>query len=479
MDLPRSIRYRPYQEWSKEAYQAIQQKVAQSLWRSHFHIEARTGLLNDPNGFSYFAGSFQLFYQNWPFGAAHGLKQWVHTTSTDLVHFTETKTRLLPDHQNDSHGAYSGSAYPIGDKLFLCYTGNVRSKDWVRHPLQIGAWMDQSGHITKYEQVLIDKPDDVTEHFRDPQIFTYQDQLYAIIGAQNLQNQGIIKLYKANNNDVTSWQFVADLDFDDSGTAYMIECPNLVFIEDKPVLIFCPQGIAKSELDYQNIYPNTYKVFQTFDPKRGRLLGGGPIQNLDFGFEAYATQAFNSPDGRVLAVSWIGLPDIDYPTDKYAYQGALSLVKELRLKNGRLHQAPVPALSKLRDKAQPFQNKKNSSNCYELALTIEAQQAAELLLFADTQHKGLKLTVDTCKGQLTIDRSKAGAQYAQEFGAKRSCQIPVNRATLNIYVDKSILEIFVNQGEAVLTSRVFPNEGQSGIELLKGQVSGYYYEMRY
>lgn len=94
MDLPRSIRYRPYQEWSKEAYQAIQQKVAQSLWRSHFHIEARTGLLNDPNGFSYFAGSFQLFYQNWPFGAAHGLKQWVHTTSTDLVHFTETKNSV-------------------------------------------------------------------------------------------------------------------------------------------------------------------------------------------------------------------------------------------------------------------------------------------------------------------------------------------------------------------------------------------------
>ncbi|GFG48198.1 UNVERIFIED_CONTAM: sucrose-6-phosphate hydrolase [Streptococcus canis] len=479
MDLPQAVRYRPYKEWNQTDYQAIIDKMAKSPWRSQYHVEAKTGLLNDPNGFSYFNGGYHLFYQNWPYGAAHGLKQWVHMTSTDLVHFTETGSRLLPDHPHDSHGAYSGSAYAIDDKLFLFYTGNVRDDNWVRTPLQVGAWMDKQGNISKIPHVLIEQPDDVTEHFRDPQLFSYQRQFYTIIGAQGLDGKGKIKLYKAVDNHVDNWQFIADLDFDDSGTEYMIECPNLVFVDDKPVLIFSPQGLAKTDLDYQNIYPNTYKIFESFNPETGQLLGGGSLQNLDFGFEAYATQAFNSPDGSVLAVSWIGLPDIDYPTDNYDYQGALSLVKKLSLQNGQLYQRPVAALRNLRGQTEPFQNKETTSNCYELELAIPSQEKLELHLFADQEGNGLKLKVDTDHGQVSIDRSKAGVQYAQDYGRVRSCQIPQDRVTLNIYVDNSILEIFINQGQKVLTSRVFPTQGQTGIQLVEGQASGYYYEMRY
>ena len=74
------------------------------------------GLLNDPNGFSYFDGKWILFYQNFPFGAAHGLKSWMQLESDDLVHFTETGVKVLPDTPLDSHGAYSGSAMQFGDQ---------------------------------------------------------------------------------------------------------------------------------------------------------------------------------------------------------------------------------------------------------------------------------------------------------------------------------------------------------------------------
>ena len=47
----------------------------------------------------------------------------VHTETEDLVHFTETGVKLrCRIHENDSHVAYSGSAYQIGDKsLYLLY----------------------------------------------------------------------------------------------------------------------------------------------------------------------------------------------------------------------------------------------------------------------------------------------------------------------------------------------------------------------
>ena len=102
MNLPTEVRYRPYTDWTDGEKTKIKENVGKSPWRASYHIEPETGLLNDPNGFSYFNGKFQLFYQSWPFGAAHGLKQWVHTESEDLVHFTETGVKLLPDHENDS-----------------------------------------------------------------------------------------------------------------------------------------------------------------------------------------------------------------------------------------------------------------------------------------------------------------------------------------------------------------------------------------
>ena len=480
MNLPTEVRYRPYTDWTDGEKTKIKENVGKSPWRASYHIEPETGLLNDPNGFSYFNGKFQLFYQSWPFGAAHGLKQWVHTESEDLVHFTETGVKLLPDHENDSHGAYSGSAYQIGDKLFIFYTGNVRDENWIRDPRQIGAWMDKNYKIKKIDKVLIKKPTDVTEHFRDPQIFDYKRQFYAIIGAQNHDKQGFIKFYKAVDNDVENWVEVGDLDFGGTGSEYMIECPNIVFVDGKPVLLYCPQGLDKAELDYNNIYPNTYKIFQDFDPEKAALVGGTPIINLDYGFEAYATQGFNTPDGRALIVSWIGLPDVDYPTDKYDYQGAMSLVKELSIKDGKLYQYPVEAITSLRTRQEDFSEKTATTNTYELELNFQANTQTELVLFADQEGNGLSLTVDTAKGKVILDRSKAGEQYATDFGTSRECTLDAGQAaTANIFVDNSIVEIFFNKGEKVFTSRVFPSAEQTGIKVASGNVSGHYFDLKY
>ncbi len=52
--------------------------------------------------------------------------------------------------------------------------------------------------------------------------------------------------------------------------AYMMECPNLVFVGEQPVLLYCPQGLDKAVLNYDNIYPNMYKIRASFDPEQAR-----------------------------------------------------------------------------------------------------------------------------------------------------------------------------------------------------------------
>lgn len=208
-------------------------------------------------------------------------------------------------------------------------------------------------------------------------------------------------------------------------------------------------------------------------------MGSSKIKNLDYGFDVYATQGFNSPDGRTLIVSWIGLPDVEYPTDKYDYQGAMSLVKELSINNGKLYQYPVDAIKTLRTSCEDFTSKIETSNTYELEVTFPANQKSELLLFADDKGNGLSLIVDTKEGKVILDRSKAGIQYAIDFGMTRECLIDTEETIANIFVDNSIIEIFINKGEKVFTSRVFPEKDQNGIQIKSGKPIGKYFELEY
>ena len=209
------------------------------------------------------------------------------------------------------------------------------------------------------------------------------------------------------------------------------------------------------------------------------MLNPSPIQNLDYGFECYATQAFNAPDGRAFAVSWLGLPDVEYPSDRFDHQGTFSLVKELTLKDDKLYQYPVAAIKNLRADAQPFTALAESKNSYELELNLAADTEHEIILFADKDGKGLTINFDLKAGQVTVDRSQAGEQYALDFGSSRSTSLDTKDTTVNIFIDKSIFEIFINKGEKVFSGRVFPGEDQTGIAITKGNPTGTYYELDY
>ena len=105
----REERYKKLSDYSDDYMEELAKRVAQSPFRQNYHIQPNTGLLNDPNGFTYFDGKWHLFYQWFPMGAVHGLKHWYHLTSTDLVQWKEEGVALLPDTEYDSHGVYSGS----------------------------------------------------------------------------------------------------------------------------------------------------------------------------------------------------------------------------------------------------------------------------------------------------------------------------------------------------------------------------------
>jgi beta-fructofuranosidase len=141
----------------------------------------------------------------------------------------------------------------------------------------------------------------------------------------------------------------------------------------------------------------------------------------------------------------------------------------LSIKNGQLIQYPVEEMRGLR-KSEKVYNLKNLveapiGHSYELEVEISASEKRQLFLFADKNEKiGLSILIDTINGFLTLDREHSGISFAEKFGYTRTISIAKGmKVVLNLFVDNSVVEVYVNKGQSVLTSRIFPNIDQKYI----------------
>ncbi|TWE05198.1 beta-fructofuranosidase [Neobacillus bataviensis] len=457
-------RYRRIEEASKEEILKLQSEVEGCQWRQTFHIQPETGLLNDPNGFSYYNGEYHLFYQWFPLGPVHGLKYWYHTKSKDLVHWENAGIGIEPSSKFDRHGAYSGSAIEHEGKLHFLYTGNTRDENWVRHPYQCLAFMDVNGKINKLEQPVIDHvPYGYTDHFRDPKVWKAGNEYYAVIGAQRENETGCVVLYRSL--DLQNWNFEGELRTSLSSFGYMWECPDYFELQDQGVLIFSPQGLNPNGDMFQNIYQSGYVLGEPLDV-RTRTLTHGSFQELDRGFDFYAPQTMLAPDGRRILVGWMGLPEMDYPTDKNGWAHCLTLPRELSIRGSKLIQQPVKELQGLRKQQHKikdvlFDEKKVyehfNGTSFEMICEFENFDAEVfgVEFRAGTKEKTI-LKYDALQKKVILDRTFSGEPVGEQYGTERKCSVDGSKIKLHLFADISSVEIFINDGEEVFTSRIFP-----------------------
>src|SRR5699024_8859063 len=137
------------------------------------------------------------------------------------------------------------------------------------------------------------------------------------------------------------------------------------------------------------------------------------------------------------------------------------------------------AMASLREEAtlvrseEVFHDQQNvhsaASKHYALKLDLTAGQNANLLLAAniDFSH-GIEIKFSTADDAfLTVDRSKAGIPFAEDYGTTRTIALPANKQlSLDIFVDGSVCEIFVNNGRHTLTLRFFAPDGNNKIAFI-------------
>ena len=425
-------------------------------FRPHFHIAPPTGLMNDPNGLIFDGEKYHLFYQWFPFDAIHGMKHWKHLITKDFQHY-QSADDLIPCELFESHGCYSGGALKVGDKLAMFYTGNTRRpSDNQRVPYQNLAIFDLNGKLLSKRPLIENAPEGYTEHVRDPKpYFTEDGKIRFICGAQRENLTGTAIIFEMDNLEDTP-RLLGELSLPafDNKNVFMWECPDLLKLGDKDVFIWSPQGKDREAHEFQNNYHATYAVGKLTD----LTFEADYISELDQGFDFYAPQTFGGLDHQTYAVlfGWIGLPDLTYPTDKFKWHSALTLPRELRLEGTKIYQRPIAKIDENLTalSALHLNEKADIANLDRAYVKFEANnQAFDLTFFQNDKGQSLRLSYEN--GVVCLDRSQSEqTELMEKFDTKRFCEIE-NLQTVEIFFDRSIIEIFLNHGEKVMTSRFF------------------------
>jgi len=429
-------------------------------WRQKIHIEPPDGWLNDPNGLSFFNGKYHVYFQYSPKSADGKTPRcWGHYEGEKLTELKFTGIVLSPDINEDKNGVYSGSAVENNGILHIFYTGNVKEKgdyDYIKkgRGANVIHVTTTDGHIMSEKQVLLrnsDYPDFCSCHVRDPKVWREKNEWKMVLGARTLDDKGCILIYRSDN--LEKWEYSASLSIPDFG--YMWECPDYFEINGKGFLSVSPQGLEHYETKYQNLYQSGYFSVN------GKLEDNnfGEFIEWDMGFDFYAPQSFEAPDGRRIMIGWMGMDNKAYnnATVPLGWQHCLTLPREITTsENGKLLQNPIKEITELR------KNEINLSDGNKINSSLPFDFVAEIIdSFEINIDERLSICFNSEKELLKLEF------LDNEYGAGRNIRkVKISKISdIRIIADMSSLEIYLNNGSIVISTRFYPDKDKINIRI--------------
>lgn len=428
-----------------EKREKMKERVSADPFLLDLHVYPETGWLNDPNGLCYFEGLYHFYFQYSPLDAKRGDIIWGHVSSPDFLTYKREDPFIFADSKLDKDGAYSGSAFIKDGKINFFYTGNVKHEgdfDYITAGRDHNTIKIVSDGYSYDEKILVmdhdDYPADMTRHIRDPKIYEKDGAYYMFLGARSHENKGMVLIFKSQDLTDFTYHMRVETDYD---FGYMWECPDYFDLDGQGILICCPQGLKSEEFRYQNIYQAGYFPLDLdLENKTYKL---GDFVELDYGFDFYAPQTFEDPDGRRILIGWMGMPDADYtnPTD-HDWQHAFTIPRVLTFENGRVYQRLIVEYQRLRgskislEKGTAYQGKVFEAGAENIRGDFLVNIREDVVLSYEN-------------GTLTLDMGDSS--YGRKTRKIKIAKIQ----KLEIFSDKSSLEIFINGGEKVMTTRVY------------------------
>lgn len=444
--------------------------------RPLFHLTPQVGWMNDPNGFCFYQGQFHLFYQYHPYSTQWGPMHWGHAVSDDLLRWQPRPCALAPDTPADKDGCFSGSAIPLPDgRLLLAYTGvtGAGSPDSLRQNQCIAI-----GDGTDFEKSPMNPvlPADLLpeafsrQDFRDPKIWQEADGTYRMVTGNRHRTQcGTILLFRSL--DALHWQLAGEIDSSRNEYGQMWECPDLFLLNGTTVLLVSPQEMRATG-EFHPGY-GTVVLTGTFDESACRFTRKN-VHPIDCGFSFYAPQTTLAPDGRRIMIGWMENWETCAGSARpHPWFSQMSLPRELSIQNGRLLQRPVREIETFWQDTKHLQTRIQGEMALPgihgrlTDLTVSVGISPECRLFSmdvakDASHY-VRISYESDRGELVFDRSHCGTTRDIVHIRRIPVDLQEGRLTLRLVMDRESIELFIGDGEKVITSVIPPSPEADGI----------------
>ena len=477
-------------------------RCQESKWYPKYHVAPPVGWLNDPNGFSYYKGQYHIFYQYHPYSVNWGPMHWGHSTSKDLFHWEHQPIAITPGEFSegkewyDWDGCFSGCGYEFEGKLWLMYTsqrfnrsggtdtgGNASNPSGYNPSGSSGggnvterqcfAYSEDGINFTKYDKnPVIDIPNDhpivANVDFRDPKIWDHDGKYYCAIG-NRIHDRSRTQIVLFESENFFDWKFksVAAISKPDYSEGTMWECPGFAHFGDTYVMIISPQHVPPQGYMFHNIHQAGYMIGK-LNYETG-IYDHGEFFTFDHGFDFYATTMMKNPEGRYFIIAWMAAWQSPFPEQADGWATMLTIPRELQFRDGKVYTVPPKELEGMRGEGVHYKDLSLAKgtkttlngvkgNCGELLFEVDVKESGtfEFELFSDYKEEKtvVKYLLEDGKPVLELNRDLSGAGgkgirkvILQPFG---------DTLKFRIFLDKSALEIFVNDGAEVMTTRVYP-----------------------
>ena len=478
-------------------------------YRPSYHFTPLYGWMNDPNGMVYKDGEYHLYFQYNPYGAKWGNMHWGHAVSKDLLHWEH----LAPAIARDTLGhIFSGSSVVdvkgtagYGKNAIVALYTSASDKNG---QIQCMAYSTDNGRtFTKYEGNPVLTPFDGLKDFRDPKVFWYDKGKcwYMIVSADKET-----RFYKSK--DLKKWEYVSAFGKGFGQQPCQYECPDFFQL---PV-----DGDEKNKkwVMIMNINPGclfggsaTEYFVGDFDGKNFTCTDEHEAKWLDYGKDHYATVTYSNVQDRVLAMTWISNWQYANLTPFKQNRGANGLPRELTLYTlgGKYYVAEnvAPEAYALRkvthalndETVDGLKNYTGVAAQMDGAFEIDAditpdENGVAGIEISNNKRERTVIYFDMKKGRVVMDRTESGLtdfgksavphdiEQAWDKQREQQAKLPArvtnsinykndfalatwaplslcdNAKTyhVEIFVDKSSIELFVNGGRIAMTNLVFP-----------------------
>lgn len=455
-------------------------------YRPLFHHTPSYGWMNDPNGMFYKDGVWHLYYQHNPYGSKWQNLSWGHSTSTDLINWKPEPEAIEP---NGLGLVFSGScvvdsAGTAGfgkNAVIALYTSADVSQT------QSLAWSTDDGttfNIYPGNPILT-----MESEARDPNMFWHAPtQQWVMLLAHALDHEMLI----FTSPDLKDWTLRSSFGKGLGCQDGVWECPDLFELpvpgtDKKKWVLLCninPGGPFGGSATQYFTGDFDGKTFTPDTDAEGKV----PTKWMDYGKDNYATVSWSdAPDGRRTVIGWMSNWQYAAEAPTLQYRSANTLPREMGLFNGAdgqlyLSSAPSPELLAMRakpvtsashmsigNKPRTFALPAANDGICEITLDIDPAKSSEVALtIGNKANESVTVTYDAAARTISFDRRNSGlTDFSKDFPTVTTAPLFTAGRTvsLRIYVDRSSVELFADDGRSVMTNTVFPTSPYTTLSL--------------